>query len=107
MLLLRWQFLQQKHAAIQMQAWARRNIARAAYVIAAAEAKEQAKMENQLAALQRRLDEEAIARTKMEQENAALQERLQSVCSFRLVTIKLFTHLPSPLLCRFSGEVAN
>lgn len=54
-------------------------IARAAYVIAAAEAKEQAKMENQLAALQRRLDDEAVARSKMEEENAALQERLLSV----------------------------
>ena len=55
------------------------NFARAAYKIAAAEAKEQAKMENQLAALQRRLEDEAIARTKMEEENAALQERLLSV----------------------------
>ena len=76
---LRWRFRQKKYAAERMQAWARMIIARAAYVIAAAEAKEQAKMENQLAALQRRLDDEAVARSKMEEENAALQERLQSV----------------------------
>ncbi len=71
--------MNKQRAAECIQVWARMNFARAAYKIAAAEAKEQAKMENQLAALQRRLEDEAIARTKMEEENAALQERLLSV----------------------------
>ena len=72
-------FMEKRAAATFLQAWARMNIARAKYVIARKEAKEQAKMENQLAALQRRLDDEAQARARMEAENRDLQERLLSV----------------------------
>ena len=78
MLPLRSRFVEHKAAATYLQTWARMNIARAAYVIKVAEAKEQAKMENKLLALQKRLDDEAVARAKMEEENLALQERLQS-----------------------------
>jgi len=78
MFALRGRFLEQKAAATYLQAWARMNIASAAFVIALQEAKEQAKMENQLAALQKRLDDEAVSRAKMEAENQALQERLLS-----------------------------
>lgn len=54
-------------------------IARRAYFIALAEANEQAKMENQLAALKRKLEEEAEAREKMAADNRALQDRLTQV----------------------------
>jgi len=47
---------------IRLQALARRQQARKAYVVAVAEAKEQAKLENQLEALKRRLEEESEAR---------------------------------------------
>jgi myosin-5 len=47
---------------IRLQALARRQQARKAYVVAVAEAKEQAKLENQLGALKRRLEEESEAR---------------------------------------------
>jgi hypothetical protein len=79
MFALRLRFVEHKAAATYLQAWGRMNNARAAYKIAAQEAKEQAKMENQLAALQKRLDDEATARSKMEAENTALQQRLMSV----------------------------
>jgi len=79
MFALRLRFVEHKAAATYLQAWGRMNIAVAKYVIAAAEAKEQAKMENQLAALQKRLDDEAKARAKMEEENSKLQQRLLSV----------------------------
>jgi len=78
MLALRLRFVEHKAAATYLQSWGRMNNARAAFKIAAQEAKEQAKMENQLAALQKRLDDEATARSKMEAENAALQQRLLS-----------------------------
>lgn len=79
MFVLRLKFVENRAASVYLQAWARMKIARRKFVIAAREAKEQAKMENQLAALQRRLDDEAVTRAKMEAENKALQERLQSV----------------------------
>lgn len=63
--------------------------ARKNYVIKAREAKEQAKMENKLAALQKRYEEEAQARLKMEAENQALQQRLQSVGLTRRVSERL------------------
>lgn len=47
---------------VRLQALARRKQARKAYVVAVAEAKEQAKLENQLEALKRRLEEESEAR---------------------------------------------
>ena len=75
---LRASFLEQRQAAIYLQAWARMHIAKLSYKLQLAEAKEHAKMENQLAALQKRLDDEAEARSKMEAENLALQERLKS-----------------------------
>jgi hypothetical protein len=90
MLRLRLRFVEHKAAATFLQAWARMNISRAAYKVAAQEAKEQAKMENQLAALQKRLDDEALARAKMEAENAALQQRLLSVDLFG--TFFIFDH---------------
>ena len=49
------------------------NIAKTGYITALQEAKEQAKMENQLAALQKRLDDEAVSRAKMEEENQEKQ----------------------------------
>jgi hypothetical protein len=79
---IRFKFVEKRAAASYVQAWGRMLIARARYVISLREAKEQAKMENQLAALQRRLDEEAITRARMEAENLALQERLLSVHVF-------------------------
>lgn len=57
---------------VRLQALARGKAARRAYVAALAEAKEQAKMENQLEALRKRLEEESEARRAAE---AALRER--------------------------------
>mmetsp|Transcript_50054 Transcript_50054/g.64134 ORF Transcript_50054/g.64134 Transcript_50054/m.64134 type:complete len:1151 (-) Transcript_50054:283-3735(-) len=78
MFVLRFKFIRHKRAATVIESWARKNIAQAAYIVALAEAKEQAKMENKLAQLQKKFEEEAAHRAKMEAENAKLQERLQS-----------------------------
>ena len=65
-----------RKAAIVIQTWVRMRLARRRYFVDLAEAKEQAKMENQLEALKRRLEEEAKEREKMAADNLALQERL-------------------------------
>lgn len=75
----RGRYVVMRWAAIRVQTWARMTIARRAYFIALAEANEQAKMENQLAALKRKLEEEAEAREKMAADNRALQDRLTQV----------------------------
>jgi hypothetical protein len=79
MYVVRVLFVRQKKASTTIQSWARTVIARAAYIVALKEAKEQAKMENQLLALQKRLDDEAAARARMEEQNQKLQERLLAV----------------------------
>jgi myosin V len=60
--------------AVRLQAVARQRAARAAYVAALAEAKEQAKLENQLEALKRRLEEESAARRAAEEQLAQQQQ---------------------------------
>lgn len=64
-------------------------IHKANYKVMAAEAREQAKLENQLAAMQRKFEEEAAERRKMEEQNRQLMEKLQSsaVCLGRAVIV--------------------
>ncbi|CAM9539103.1 unnamed protein product, partial [Phaeothamnion confervicola] len=63
----RWRYRRMRAAAVRVQAVARGNQARRRVVADRAEALEAAKLENQIAALQRRLLEEQAARKKMEQ----------------------------------------
>ena len=65
-------------AAVRIQSCARMRHEKCAFKVALHEKKEEAKMSNQLAALQRRLDEEMAGRQKMEEDNRALEIKLQS-----------------------------
>ena len=63
-----------REGTVRVQALARGRAARAAYVVALAEAREQAKLENQLESLKKRLEEESAARRAAEERLAQEQQ---------------------------------
>eukprot|EP00736_Rhodelphis_marinus_P000848 Rmarinus@m.12468 len=74
---LRKAYLRQRRASIKMQSAARMFVARRRYVRMVEEAREQAKLENQLDALKKRLQEEMNRREEVEANQRKLEERLR------------------------------